>query len=216
MDLFDGKVNCLLTSARHIREWIGAWILTRAAKRRQPLRIVVGTSGRSMRGWVSTDVEFLNLLQPDEWASFFRENSIDAILAEHVWEHLTLDEGIVAARTCHRFLRQGGYLRVAVPDGLHPDPAYIERVRVGGIGAGALDHKVLYRRETLGDVLQQAGFTVRPLEYFDPEGQFHFVEWNPEDGMIRRSSRFDKRNHTGALRYTSLILDAIKEPSGNS
>lgn len=168
-----------------------------------------------MRGWISTDVEYLNLLRPDQWAGFFRESSINAILAEHVWEHLTRDEGIIAARTCHRFLKQGGYLRVAVPDGLHPDPAYIDRVRIGGTGAGALDHKVLYCRETLSDVLQQAGFTVKPLEYFDTEGRFHFVEWSPDDGMIRRSSRFDKRNHAGALRYASLILDAIKEPLGN-
>ncbi len=216
MDFCDSILNCVLFPLRQIRGYIGSRNVRKAVKAGRSLRIVVGTSGRSMRGWISTDVQYLNLLQPDKWASFFREDSIDAILAEHVWEHLTRDEGVIAARTCHRFLKPGGYIRVAVPDGLHPDPSYIKWVCIGGTGGGAHDHKVLYHRATLGDVLKEAGFKVRPLEYFDSEGRFHFVEWNSEDGMIRRSSRFDKRNRERALCYTSLILDAIKETNTDS
>ena len=52
---------------------------------------------------------------------YFNEGSIDAILAEHVWEHLAEEEGLAAAKCCYRYLRPGGYLRVAVPDGFHPD-----------------------------------------------------------------------------------------------
>jgi len=47
---------------------------------------------------------------------------LDAILAEHVWEHLTKEEALIAALTCYRYIKNGGYLRVAVPDGPHPNP----------------------------------------------------------------------------------------------
>jgi predicted SAM-dependent methyltransferase len=62
-------------------------------------------------------------------------------------------------------------------------------------------------------MLEQAGFELRFLEWFDEHGSFHYSEWAPEDGMIHRSSRFDERNLNGALNYTSLIIDAIKPVS---
>lgn len=40
----------------------------------------------------------------------------DAFLAEHVWEHLSLDDAHRATRNCERHLRPGGHLRLAVPD----------------------------------------------------------------------------------------------------
>jgi predicted SAM-dependent methyltransferase len=52
------------------------------------------------------------------------------MLAEHVWEHLTEEEGLAAARACFKYLSPGGFLRVVVPDGLHPDPAYVEWSRL--------------------------------------------------------------------------------------
>lgn len=117
---------------------------------RQPQkRIEVGASGRFDRGWLPTNKDFLNLLKPTDWARLFPPASLDAILAEHVWEHLTEQEGLIAASICFKYLKPGGYLRVAVPDGLHPDPEYIEWVRVGGVGTANRDHKVLYTYQSL-------------------------------------------------------------------
>ena len=99
---------------------------------------------------------------------------------------------------------------MAVPDGFHPDPAYRDWMRVEGVGFGADDHKVLYDHQTLGELFAQAGFEVALLEYFDAGGKFHAEAWDPADGMIRRSQRFDPRNQGGELHYTSLILDARK------
>jgi len=178
-----------------------------------PLRIVVGTSGMSLPGWISSDIGYLNLVRPEQWAGYFSPASLEAILAEHVWEHLSLEEGRIAARTCYHFLQPGGYLRVAVPDGFHPDPAYRGWVEVGGVGFGADDHKMLYDHQSLGGLFTQAGFAVTLLEYFDAQGEFHAAAWDPADGMIRRSRRFDPRNRGGELRYTSLILDARKPAS---
>ena len=173
-----------------------------------PLRIVVGAGGATPDGWTRTERAYLDLLDPKGWAKFFRDATIDAILAEHVWEHLTLEQGLIAARTCRRFLKRGGYLRIAVPDGNHPDREYIEHVRPGGCGAGADDHKVLYDHALLSQTLSQAGFSVDLLEHFDADGRFIVKDWSAQDGVIRRSSRYDERNAGGRLNYTSLIIDA--------
>ncbi len=184
--------------------------LKKQIRQSSPLRIVVGAGGRFDPGWIPTDVDVLDILDFAQWRRLFAENSIDAILAEHVWEHLTAEQGLVAAQNCYRFLRPGGYLRAAVPDGFHPDPAYIEWVRPGGSGAGADDHKLLYNHESFGRLFATAGFQVEPLEYFDSAGQFHAVAWEPALGKIERSKRFDERNHDGHLAYTSVIVDARK------
>lgn len=199
------------------REWnrwkriiIGPRRLREYAKRR-PLKLVIGASGLFDAGWVGSDIEYLNLLNPSDWSRFFEKASIDAMLAEHVWEHLTPQEGQQGAKCCFEYLRQGGYLRVAVPDGFHPDQAYIDKVKPGGTGAGAFDHKVLYNHRSFSELFEAVGFRAVPLEYFDAQGEFHFVEWHPDDGKIRRSKRFDARNQNGQLNYTSLILDVYKD-----
>ena len=173
-------------------------------------RIVVGSSGVFTEGWIPTEIEILNLLRPSDWEKYFSHHVPLAILAEHVWEHLTLDEGAAAARNCFHYLQPGGHLRLAVPDGFNPDPNYREWVRPGGTGKGADDHKVLYTHESLSRLLAMAGFKVELLEYFDADGQFHFSDWDPHDGMIHRSRRFDERNRDGRLGYTSLIVDAYR------
>lgn len=181
----------------------------------RPLRVVIGAGHHCPHGWIGTNIHLLNLLRPEDWRSYFAEGSIDALLAEHVWEHLTPDEGLLAAQHCWQYLRPGGYLRVAVPDGLHPDPAYREHTRPGGSGPGAFDHKVCYTYRSIGELFARAGFTVTPLEHFDEQGAFHSVAWDPEGGMIRRSLRFDTRNRQGAPvpAYSSLIVDAHKGPA---
>jgi YD repeat-containing protein len=184
--------------------------LKRLARTAVPLRIVVGSAGYSDSGWIPTDIQTLDLLNENSWRRFFEAGSIDALLAEHVWEHLTPEDGRHAAVCCYRFLKPGGYLRAAVPDGFHPDPAYIEYVRVGGSGAGAADHKVLYNCETFRQLFESVGFQVRLLEYFDAAGAFHATDWDAADGTIRRSLRFDERNLDGRPNYTSLIVDARK------
>jgi predicted SAM-dependent methyltransferase len=48
------------------------------------------------------------------------------------------------------------------------------------------------------------------LEYYDEAGAFHFKGWNPSDGLVHRSKRYDRRNDGTRLNYTSIILDARK------
>jgi predicted SAM-dependent methyltransferase len=153
----------------------------------QPVkRIIVGSEGDKFEGWVTTERDVLDLLIEADWHQFFIINSLDAILAEHVWEHLTPKEGVVAAKNCFDFLKPGGS------------------------GAGADDHKVLYTHKSLSQIFISVGFEVSLLEYFDENGEFIEEKWNASEGFIERSKYFDSRNTSDSLNYTSIILDAIK------
>ena len=135
---------------------------------------------------------------------------MDVIFAEHVWEHLTDEQTRLANDNCYRFLKKGGRLRLAVPDGNHPDQDYIDYVKPKGQGWGADDHKILYDYRLMTSRLEKSGFKVRLLEYWDEDGKFHFNEWSNDYGRVKRSSRNDSRNSGGELKYTSLIIDAVK------
>lgn len=174
------------------------------------LKLVLGSSGIFQEGWVGTDIDTLDMLKKSNWNRLFKPGTVEFMLAEHVWEHLTPYQANTALSNCFHFLKKGGHFRIAVPDGFHPDPSYINYVKPGGHGAGADDHKILYNYISLKKIFEEVGFTVKLLEYFDEEGRFHYSEWKVEDGLVNRSKRFDKRNVNGALNYTSLILDGIK------
>lgn len=177
---------------------------------RKKLRIIVGAASTQQVGWLSTDYPLLDLTDARTFASIFAAGSIGHILAEHVWEHLSPEDSARACRNCFKYLKRGGLLRIAVPDGFHPDADYIDHVKPGGCGPGADDHKVLFIYRTLSTMLENAGFKTRLLEWFDEQGKFHHENWDVEDGLIRRSTRFDPRNQTNPTAYTSLIIDASK------
>lgn len=91
-----------------------------------------------------------------------------AFVAEHVWEHMPLTAGAVAAANAFAALRPGGYLRVAVPDSFKPGsnrpPALSEDI--------AYEHAVRYNYRTLSALLEGAGFVVTLLEWHDDQGKF--------------------------------------------
>jgi len=202
-------MNLLKGVFRYFKKQYAIVRLKNAAKK-PVLKIVVGASGFYEKGWTPTDIEYLNMLNDNDWKNFFKEDSIDAILGEHVWEHLSEEDGLLAFKNCFKYLKHGGYLRIAIPDGFHPKEEYINHVKPGGTGIGADDHKILYNYQSLTNSLYRAGFRINLLEYFDENGRFHTVPWKAEDGFIKRSKDHDPRNATGELNYTSLIVDAIK------
>ena len=177
----------------------------------RPLKVIIGAGETLYDGWIATDIPALNILKQQHWALLFKTESIDRLLAEHVIEHLTPAQFGEFLRIARMFLAADGQIRFAVPDGHHPDGAYIERVRPGGTGEGADDHKVLYTCDLFRDVLRDHNYDFRLLEYFDVEGQFHRLDWDAEDGFIGRSADHDARNADGQLIYTSLIIDCWPE-----
>jgi predicted SAM-dependent methyltransferase len=214
MPAFERHVAPPLYRAREIYGWYyGLHRLRRLSRRPPPAggwRIVIGAAGAFDRPWVPTEIGYLNVLKAEDWRRWFAPGSLDALLAEHVFEHLTAAEGELAVRHCFAYLRPGGYLRAAVPDGCHPDPAYIEAVKPGGSGPSADDHKVLYTYRTFSELCRQVGFAVELLEYYDEQGLFHQADWDPADGRIRRSRRYARRDRGYLPMSASIILDARK------
>ena len=180
-------------------------------ERYNELKVIVGAADTSQRGWIATNQSCLDLLVKEDWNRLFGTRKIKTIVAEHVWEHLTYTDGVIAASHCYEQLEQGGRLRIAVPDGNHSNPYYIQCVKPNGYGSGSDDHKELYTYLTLERMISDAGFKkIEKIEYFDEKGHFFISNWSSEDGHIQRSKINDARNWRGDNVYTSLIVDAIK------
>ena len=178
-----------------------------------PLRLILGAGTQRWPGWIATQQRDLDFLQPEGWAHQFGERRASAFLCEHVWEHLTEEQGRAAAALCYRYLAPGGFLRCAVPDANFPNVEYQRMAQPGGPGPAehpAADHKIVYEYRRFAAVFADAGFTVDLLEWCDEAGRFHFNYWDPADGPIYRSLRSDHRNQDGKLGFVSLILDAHK------
>jgi predicted SAM-dependent methyltransferase len=171
------------------------------------LNVVIGSGDKNFDGWFTTDVDLLDVTRPADWSALFEENSIDQLLAEHVFEHLSEAECRAAFAECYRYLKPGGLLRIAVPDGYRRDADYVAEVAPPKDG-----HKSLFTIDTLPTLLESVGFEVTPLEYFDAAENFHAQHWDEREGFITRSIRFDtqERFKRGDMFYTSLIVDARK------
>lgn len=72
-----------------------------------PLRVIVGAGSTTQPGWLSLEERDLDITDERQWAERFTPNSIDAILAEHVFEHLTPAESVNAARNFYTYLKPG-------------------------------------------------------------------------------------------------------------
>ena len=180
------------------------------------LRVIIGAGEQRWDGWTPTHRDQIDLINSRTWAAWFGARRADALLCEHVFEHLTEDEGRLAAKTCFDYLKPGGSLRVAVPDANFPDADYQNQVKAGGPGPAdhpAADHKLVYDYRRLSRVLESAGFAVDLLEYCDEAGRFHYNQWDPATGPIYRSLMLDHRNRGGRLGFVSLIVDAKKSDS---
>lgn len=185
--------------------------LRREANSAKPLNVILGSGPVTYPGWIATDSEVLDVISVRDWKRLFPPCSIDRLMAEHLFEHLSDSECTIAFMECFRYLKPGGLLRIAVPDGNRKDTDYVEEVTPPKDG-----HKMLFTVEDLMKRLVQTGFDVTPLEYFDAKEEFHCYPWDETDGLIRRSARYDtqERFKRGRLYYTSLIVDARK-PEGD-
>lgn len=134
-----------------------------------------GCGGNRLEGWENYDLEIpidKPLPFPDECASF--------ILAEHVLEHVTIQEAWNFLAECRRVLRKDGVLRIAVPDitriFMKYQPIYGLAIQAGGFGASTLHdsiksavfnhgHKALWTPQLLITILICLDFSAAPREY---------------------------------------------------
>lgn len=186
------------------------------------MKIIVGAGGTTQDGWVSYEFDNLDIRDRRSWRRHFAPGTLDAVLAEHVLEHLHPAEAEAAARNVYEFLRPGGYWRIAVPDAYNPDPAYHEHSSPDGryqtywqwLFGGLPKHQQFFHLDSLVSLLRGVGFRVKPLEWHEANGQPAAYNWNQADGQIYRARG---TQHVADMRLllgfdnTSLIVDAVKD-----
>ena len=192
------------------------------------LNVIIGAKETAQPGWISTDLRSqeapLDMRDSGAWARYFRESSIDRILAEHCIEHLWPEEAEAALRNFHRYLKKGGRVRIAVPDANNPSPAYQQHSRPGGpwqwfarlVHYSPFEpmHKTHWDFQSLCALLSRTGFKPVLLEWFDAAGRFHHNPWRKEDGEVRRcfNSPYNKETYERWLGFQnlSLLVDGIR------
>lgn len=205
-------------AVRWLQNWLGSQsrqsratrLLRQKIESHDRIRLAIGAVSHCGEDWIAAERDQIDLVDPASWSCFLQKSSVDAILAEQVWEHLSKQDGKTAARNCFQFLRPGGYLRVAVPDGFHPSQrretsrcSAFSEIGRGGDGR-------LYNHQSFAEAFLQVGFQVRLIEFFDKEGVFHANHWDVSKGLVKRTLLFDDRNIAQPFAYTSLVLDAVK------
>lgn len=181
-----------------------------------PIKIIIGAAMTSQSGWYSTNEQWLNVADSEDWDKIFHGKSIiKNVLAEHVFEHLSEYELVKSINLIYCHLLPGGRVRIAVPDGYNPDPVYIQNVGIAGIGADAADHKQLLNYDSLNVVLKNAGFKVEIVEGYCSRGKLIQLPVLDSFGRVIRS-RGNVKNMENISGWdfvdanTSLIVDGIK------
>ncbi len=175
------------------------------------IRLVIGSAKIGPIGWFETDILVLDVTNEQQFRRFFTKRKIQLVMAEHVLEHLTTRQLEQMLSNFREYATDDVNIRIAVPDGLHVDPNYIESVRPGGTGGGADDHKHLFTYRSLSEIFGRYGFKANLQEYWDEQGKFHSIYRNDDKGIIRRSLLNDSRNADGKPHYTSLIIDFTRQ-----
>ena len=179
------------------------------------MKIVIGAGpSKPAEGWTNTDVrdtwgsEILNAVDQESWDKFLNGRKLDRILMEHVAEHWTPEQfkGFLCA--AHAALVNKGVIRIAVPDGYHPEEYYKKIITPPNHG-----HKVVFTIESLVSILESENYKVSLLQYFDAQGNFHENEaiYDEEYGQIIRRKGFGWKNKENPLYITSIIVDAEKQ-----
>jgi len=198
--------------------WIGRRKIKSAVnsclEKGKPLKIILGASDDRYDGWIPTDIPHFDASNSADWARFFPLNSIDNLLAEHVYEHLTLAETKKSFLLMKNYLKPGAVFRIAVPDGYHASSDYVDYVKPGTTYSGWENHQLLWNKDMLSEVAAECGYEATFLQYYDSNRQFTDTYVDDENGVIARTFEKLKNDKSRPYTYTSLIADLrISPPS---
>jgi predicted SAM-dependent methyltransferase len=137
-------------------------------------KVQFGCGGNRLSGWENYDYE-VDISKPLP----FENDSVDAILAEHVLEHITIHQAWNFIEECYRILKKGGLIRIAVPSVSRifelADQEYFDFIKNHGWGQATLkdsvksiifnhDHKTMWDQRTLNAIVSCMGFNVLEQE----------------------------------------------------
>jgi predicted SAM-dependent methyltransferase len=141
-------------------------------RQQQSIRLNLGCGWDHKDGW--TNVDLFATSADVHWdlrlGIPLPDGTVEAIIHEHMLEHLSLSDGFAFTRACLTALRPGGVLRIGVPDaGLcvdsyagRADPEWAQSRPTGMLAIQALfyenGHRAMYDAETLTLMCRAAGF----------------------------------------------------------
>ena len=143
-------------------------------RKKKVRKLNLGCGGNRIPGWENHDVE-VDISKPLP----FGESSFDFILAEHVLEHIHVQEGYRFLEEAYRTLKPGGVLRLCVPGVDRIFQGYSDEygrfIESAGFGPatrkGAVEailfnhgHRSTWTRELLSLLLQAVGFKTEDAE----------------------------------------------------
>lgn len=132
----------------------------------KPLQIEFGAGGSRPQGWVTHDIEV-----PIQGPLPYKDNSVDKIRAEHVFEHTDSVGAIAFLESCYRILKPGGSLRLCVPViGRHLTREHARDLAINHT------HQHIHTQETLLLCLWIAGFEDSKIKFTERDALDH--HWN--------------------------------------
>lgn len=133
-------------------------------------KIQLGCGSNRLAGWENYDMEVdITKKLP------FNDNTISAILAEHVVEHITIHQAWNFFEDCYTILEKGGKMRIAVPSVSqiyeNATQNYLEFIKKNGWGENTLKdavksiifnhgHQTIWEKSSLIAILSSIGFTI--------------------------------------------------------
>ncbi len=192
--------------------------LKKAINSNQKVKLILGAALTSQKGWFSTNEQWLDISKSSDWNRIFNKKQlVTNAVAEHVFEHLTVKEMRSSLKNIYNNLSSGGVLRIAVPDGNHPDENYRKNTGINGIGADASDHKQFITYEFLKEELIKMGFNIEFMEGYYKDGSLEKKKIDDKLGhIIRTRSNIQIKNTKFKYGWefvdsnTSMIIDAYK------
>jgi len=169
-------------------------LISRYMKTHSLRKLQIGAYVCMMPGWLNTDLypQSLSSVTLDATKTFpLPDTSFDYVFSEHQLEHIEYEGAVTMFKECHRILRSGGKIRIAIPS-LEPllqlfgstrtdlQERYIRRM-TGFAFPEVKDvnpcfainavftkwgHRFIYDKTTLGNLLKTIGFT--NIQFFTP------------------------------------------------
>jgi predicted SAM-dependent methyltransferase len=137
----------------------------------------------------------------------YADGTFDAVYHSHVLEHFPREAALLLLRECHRVLRRGGIIRVAVPDLERIARLYLEALEKVSSGVQGWDHNYEWMVIEMLDQCVREGPSSELAEYFrqDPIPNWDFIlgRWGTyattflEDFRRRNSSGPDSSPRSG-------------------
>jgi predicted SAM-dependent methyltransferase len=167
-------------------------IVRKLVEKKSPIKLELGSPKRlGMEDWIASDINKGGDIQLDFTQPIpFPDNSVDCIYSSHVLEHFSYPNTMLnLLRECHRILKVGGSLSIAVPNAKIFLDAYacgdlFEKNKYCSYDVGLKykykidyvnfiaymggDHKHMFDEENLVGVLEEAGFGKAKIRDFDP------------------------------------------------